>query len=112
MFARPSCVVSVSIASQFWIAYSSFLRAMSSDEYFGHSIEKKHVCATGKWPSGLRVSRVCMRITCSPQSWSSFGSRLRLQMNLRNWRRCSALKLSSTLQGREHKGVNRGVNSR
>ena len=56
MFARPSAVLSASIALQLRIAYKSLACAASLDVYFGHSKEKKQVCATGKWPFGRRVS--------------------------------------------------------
>eukprot|EP00965_Chrysotila_dentata_P184753 6099216-Pleurochrysis_carterae.AAC.2 len=64
------------------------------------SMEKKQVCATGRWSLGLRVSSVCTFIDWSPQSRSVSGSRLRPQMKVRKSRRCAGENSSSTC--REH----------
>ena len=55
-FARPSAVLSMSMARHSRIAYNSLACAAALFVYLGHSSEKKHVCDAGRWSLGRGVS--------------------------------------------------------
>ena len=65
-FSRAEVVVSMSMAKQLVMAYSSRSWQTASDVYAGSSSEKKHVCATGYDSSGRGVWRVCSVKRVSP----------------------------------------------